>query len=91
MIKLEDATIFNEVLNYYKNVSIESKKQLKDSLFTEDEDDYLNEDYFESLRKGYSLVGIDNYYNNFFKFIDLMKNNVTLLNSTEYNDSVFSS
>ena len=49
MIKLEDATIFNEVLNYYKNVSIESKKQLKDSLFTEDEDDYLNEDYFESL------------------------------------------
>mgnify|MGYP006362065487 CR=1 FL=1 len=35
MIKLEDTTIFNEVLNYYKNVSIESKKKLKDSMETE--------------------------------------------------------
>jgi cell division septum initiation protein DivIVA len=86
MINLEDATLFNEVLNYYKNVSIESKKQLKDNIFLEDEDDSLNEDYFESLSKGYALNGLDNYYSSFFKFIDLMKNNVTLLNATEYND-----
>lgn len=86
MINLEDATIFNEVLNHYKNVSIESKKELKDSIFIEDEDDSLNEEYFESLSKGYALNGLDNYYSSFFKFIDLMKNNVTLLNATEYND-----
>lgn len=85
MINLEDATIFNEVLNYYKNVSIESKKELKDSIFI-DEDDTLNEEYFESLSKGYALNGLDNYYTSFFKFTDLMKNNVTLLNATEYND-----
>lgn len=85
MIKLEDATIFNEVLNYYKNVSIESKKILKDSIFIE-EDDTLNEEYFESLSKGYALNGLDNYYTSFFKFTELMKNNVTLLNATEYND-----
>lgn len=85
MINLEDATIFNEVLNYYKNVSIESKKELKDSIFI-DEDDTLNEEYFESLSKGYALNGLDNYYTSFFKFTDLMKNNVTLLNTTEYND-----
>ena len=85
MIKLEDTTIFNEVLNYYKNVSIESKKKLKDSIFIE-EDDTLNEEYFESLSKGYALNGLDNYYTSFFKFTDLMKNNVTLLNATEYND-----
>lgn len=85
MINLEDATIFNEVLNYYKNVSIESKKELKDSVFI-DEDNTLNEEYFESLSKGYALNGLDNYYTSFFKFTDLMKNNVTLLNATEYND-----
>lgn len=85
MINLEDATIFNEVLNYYKNVSIESKKELKDSIFI-DEDNTLNEEYFESLSKGYALNGLDNYYTSFFKFTDLMKNNVTLLNATEYND-----
>lgn len=85
MINLEDATIFNEVLNHYKNVSIESKKELKDSIFI-DEDDTLNEEYFESLSKGYALNGLDNYYTSFFKFTDLMKNNVTLLNATEYND-----
>jgi hypothetical protein len=85
MINLEDATIFNEVLNYYKNVSIESKKELKDNIFI-DEDDTLNEEYFESLSKGYALNGLDNYYTSFFKFTDLMKNNVTLLNATEYND-----
>jgi len=85
MINLEDATIFNEVLNYYKNVSIESKKELKDSIFI-DEDDTLNEEYFESLSKGYALNGLDNYYTSFFKFTDFMKNNVTLLNATEYND-----
>lgn len=86
MIDLENIQFLNEILNYYKNVSIESKQKLKDSIFVEDEEDYLNEEYFESLSKGYVLNGFDNYYASFFKFVDLMKNNVTLLNSKDYND-----
>lgn len=84
MIDLENVQFLNEILNYYKNVSIESKQKLKDSIFVED--DFLNEEYFESLSKGYTLNGISNYYASFFKFIKLMQHNVTLLNATEYND-----
>jgi len=86
MINLEAIQIFDEILNNYKNVSMESKSTLRDSIFIEDDDDYLNEKYFGSLSKGYALTGIDNYYQSFFKFVDLMRNNVSSLKSDGNNN-----
>lgn len=86
MIDLEDIKIFNEILNNYKNVSMESKTTLRADIFISDEDSYLNEDYFNSLSKGYVLSGINNYYKSFFKLINLTQTNISLLNSNLANE-----
>jgi hypothetical protein len=83
MLDSNDIKIYDNIFNYLLSVSIENNDKLTKGMFMHTSS---LEDYFESLRHGFNLDGVKNYYSSFFEFVDLVKNNVDINNVAVYND-----
>jgi hypothetical protein len=83
MLDSNDIKIYENIFNYLLSVSIENNDKLTKGMFMHTSS---IEDYFESLRHGFNLDGMKNYYSSFFEFVDLVKNNVDINNVDVYND-----
>lgn len=83
MLDSNDIQMYDNIFNYLLSVSIENNDQLTKGMFMHTSS---IEDYFESLRNGFNMQGLKNYYSSFFEFIDLVKNNVDSNNADVYND-----